>query len=67
MPAAVPLTAAITGTSQSRSAREQRVLPVEHHPARVADDPLGDVVGPVVLVDVGEVGTGAEELLARPR
>ena len=46
MPAAVPLTAAMTGTSQSRTAATRRWAPSRRTRDDVADGPLGRALGP---------------------
>ena len=63
MPAAVPLTAAITGFSQSRTAATRRWAPVADHAGDVAGHPLGGALGAGGTGARGpQVGAGAEVL-----
>ena len=65
-PAAVPLTAAITGFSQSRIEVTSRCQPAADEPGHVAERPVRRVVGPrrLRLLGAAEAGARAEVLLA---
>ena len=66
-PAAVPLTAAMTGFSQSRIDPTSRCQPRADHAGDVAERAVGRVVGPLGtrLLRSAEAGAGAEVALAR--